>query len=199
MKKVLVVAVAVLGLVVTGTEKAAAQTTPNKFGYFDLEYVLSVMPGIEKVDTLMQVFERDSLNPEYQFELAELNRMDSTLKADSAKMPARLYQQRQQEQIQRYYKLQNWQQYSQQIMQSKQQELMAPYLNKVLEAFQAVIAEGKYTYVFKRETLWQAPPADNLIPIVAKKLGIKLPVDPNAPAEGGAPATKPATPPVKKN
>ena len=149
MKKVLVVAVAVFGLVVTGTQKAAAQTTPNKFGYFDLEYVLSVMPGIEKVDTLMQNFERDSLNPEYQFELAELNRMDSTLKADSAKMPARLYQQRQQEQIQRYYKLQNWQQYSQQIMQSKQQELMAPYLNKVLEAFQAVIAEGKYTYVFK--------------------------------------------------
>jgi outer membrane protein len=198
MKKVLVVAVAVLGLVVTGTEKAAAQTTPNKFGYFDLEYVLSVMPGIEKVDTLMQVFERDSLNPEYQFELAELNRMDSTLKADSAKMPARLYQQRQQEQIQRYYKLQNWQQYSQQIMQSKQQELMAPYLNKVLEAFQAVIAEGKYTYVFKRETLWQAPPADNLIPVVAKKLGIKLPVDPNAPGEN-APAAKPATPPVKKN
>lgn len=199
MKKVLVVAVAILGLVVTGTEKAAAQTTPNKFGYFDLEYVLSVMPGIEKVDTLMQVFERDSLNPEYQFELAELNRMDSTLKADSAKMPARLYQQRQQEQIQRYYKLQNWQQYSQQIMQSKQQELMAPYLNKVLEAFQAVIADGKYTYVFKRETLWQAPPADNLIPIVAKKLGIKLPVDPNAPSEGGAPATKPAPAPVKKN
>jgi outer membrane protein len=198
MKKVLVVAVAILGFVVTGTEKATAQTTPNKFGYFDLEYVLSVMPGVEKVDTLMQVFERDSLNPEYQFELAELNRMDSTLKADSAKMPARLYQQRQQEQIQRYYKLQNWQQYSQQIMQSKQQELMAPYLNKVLEAFQAVIADGKYTYVFKRETLWQAPPADNLIPIVAKKLGIKLPVDPNAPPEN-APASKPPAAPAKKN
>lgn len=198
MKKVLVVAMAMLGLVVTGSEKAIAQTTPNKFGYFDLEYVLSVMPGIGKVDTLMQVFERDSLNPEYQFELAELNRMDSTLKADSAKMPARLYQQRQQEQIQRYYKLQNWQQYSQQIMQSKQQELMAPYLNKVLEAFQTVIADGKYTYVFKRETLWQAPPADNLIPLVAKKLGIKLPVDPNAPGET-APAAKPATPPAKKN
>ncbi|HSC53890.1 MAG TPA: OmpH family outer membrane protein [Phnomibacter sp.] len=196
MKKVLVVAVAILGLVVTGTEKAAAQTTPNKFGYFDLEYVLSVMPGIEKVDSLLQIFERDSLNPEYKFELDELNRMDSALKADSAKMPAGLYKQRQQEQIQRYYKLQNWQQYSQQMMQSKQQELMAPYLNKVLEAFQAVIAEHKYTYIFKRETLWQAPPADNLIPLVAKKLGIKLPVDPNAPEN--APATKPATPPVKK-
>lgn len=75
---------------------------------------------------------------------------------------------------------------------------MAPYLNKVLEAFQAVIAEGKYTYVFKRETLWQAPPADNLIPLVAKKLGIKLPVDPNAPAEETKPAPKPAAP-AKKN
>lgn len=198
MKKVLVVAVALLGFMVTGTQQAAAQTTPNKFGYFDLEYVLGQMPGIEKIDTLMQSFERDSLNVEYQFELEELQRMDSTLKADSAKMPARLYQTRQQEQIQRYYKLQNWQQYSQQVMQAKQQELMAPYLNKVLEAFQAVIAEGKYTYVFKRETLWQAPPADNLIPLVAKKLGIKLPVDPNAPAEETKPAPKPAAP-AKKN
>lgn len=197
MKKVLVVAIAMLGLIVTGTQTAMAQATPNKFGYFDLEYVMSVMPGIERVDSLMQVFERDSLNVEYQFELAELNRMDSTLKADSAKMPARLYQQRQQEQIQRYYKLQNWQQYSQQVMQSKQQELMAPFLNKVLEAFQTVINENKYTYVFKRESLWQAPPADNLIPLVAKKLNIKLPAEANAPEDKPAPA-KPAAP-AKKN
>jgi outer membrane protein len=198
MKKVLVVIVAIVGMMLAGTEKAGAQ---NKFGYFDLEYVMSLMPGVEKVDSMMQVFERDSLNVEYQFELQELQRMDSTLKADSAKMPARLYQQRQQEQAQRFYKLQNWQQYSQQVMQAKQQELMAPYLNKVLEAFQGVINEGKYTYVFKRETLWQAPPADNLIPLVAKKLNLKLPNEAGA-QEKAPPATPPKTNPAappKKN
>lgn len=183
-------AIAILGMVLAGTENASAQ---NKFGYFDLEYVLSVMPGIEKVDSMMQSFEKDSLNTEYQFELAELQRMDSTLKADSAKMPARLYQQRQQEQAQRFFKLQNWQQYSQQVMQAKQQELLGPYYQKILEAFRQVKEEGKYTYVFKAESLYDAPQADNLVPIVAKKLNIKLPTPPAQGAGGGA------APPPKKN
>jgi len=192
--------VALAGLYMAGVQHVSAQAQPNKFGYFDLEYVVGLMPGVEKIDSMMAIFERDSLNPEYQFEFTELSRMDSTLKADSAKMPARLYQQRQQEQAQRFYKLQNWQQYTQQVMQGKQQELMAPYLNKVFEAFQNVVTEGKYTYVFKRDGLWIAPPADNLIPLVAKKLGLKLPQDPNAAseAEEKKPAAKPAPKPTPK-
>lgn len=165
-------AIAILVFTVASTKQAEAQ---NKFGYFDLEYVVSIMPGVEKVDTLMFLFERDSLTSEYKLELDELQRMDSILKKDSATMPAHYYRQRQQEQAQRYVKLQNWQQYSQQMMQGKQQELMSPYLNKVLEAFRAVVTENKYTYVFKQDALWDAPQADNLVPLVAKKLGIKLP------------------------
>ncbi len=190
MKKLLVAVIAFAGLMLAGTEKAAAQT---KMGYFDLEYVVSLMPGVSKVDTLLAEFEQDSLGAEYDFRLSEFQRNDSTLKADSAKMPARLYQEKRQGMMQQFYILQNWQQYSQQVMQAKQQELMAPYLNKVLEAFQKVVDENKYTYVFKRESLWIAPPGDNLIPPVAKKLGLKLPVDPNAPpATEEKPAAKPA-------
>jgi Skp family chaperone for outer membrane proteins len=187
MKKVLMAAIAILGMVLAGSQEASAQ---QKFGYFDLEYVLSVMPGVEKVDSMMQSFERDSLNSEYQFELAELQRMDSTLKADSAKMPARLYQQRQQEQAQRFFKLQNWQQYSQQVMQAKQQELLGPFYQKILEAFRQVKDEGKYTYIFKSESLYDAPQADNLVPLVAKKLNIKLPTAPGGAAPGNSPGAQ---------
>ena len=194
MKKLLVVAVALVGFMLAGTNKAAAQ---NKFGYFNLEYLVSQMPGIAKVDTLMAVFEQDSLNPEYQFELDELKRSDSTLKADSARMPVRLYQQRQQEQAQRFYKLQNWQQYSQQVMQNKQQELLAPYYNKVLAAFKQVVDEGKYTYVFKEESMLIAPPGDNLVPLVAKKVGIKLQADGGV-QQQQAPSKPAARPPGKQ-
>ena len=193
MKKLLVALAAVAGLMLAGSDKAAAQ---GKMGYFDLEYVVSLMPGVSKVDTLLAEFERDSLGMEYDFRLGEFQRNDSTLKADSAKMPARLYQEKKNEMIQKFYVLQNWQQYSQQVSQAKQQELMAPYLNKALAAFQQVVEEGKYGYVFKRETLWIAPPADNLIPLVAKKLGLKLPADPNAPPQEKEPATKPAAKPA---
>jgi outer membrane protein len=200
MKKLIVVLAAVAGFIFTGSNKATAQ---SKFGYFDLEYVVGLMPGIAKVDTLLQQFERDSLGLEYQFRMGEFQRNDSTLKADSAKIPARLYQEKKNELIQKFYVLQNWQQYSQQVSQQKQQELMEPFLNKALQAFQQVVDEGKYTYVFKRESLWIAPPGENLIPLVAKKLNIKLPADPNAP-QGAAPtegtkqpAAKPAG--TKKN
>ncbi|TAD86363.1 MAG: OmpH family outer membrane protein [Bacteroidetes bacterium] len=192
MKKLLVGAMALVGFMMLTTNEVAAQ---NKFGYFNIEYLVAQMPGVSKVDTLMAVFQSDSLNPEYQFELEELKRMDSTLKADSLKMPARLYQQRQQEQAQRFYKLQNWQQYSQQVMQNKQEELMAPFYNKIYAAFKQVVDEGKYTYVFKEEGLLIAPPGDNLIPLVAKKVGLKLPGEP---AQQQAPAAKPAAKPATK-
>jgi outer membrane protein len=192
MKKLFVAVVAIAAITLASFDKAAAQ---SKMGYFDLEYVVSLMPGVSKVDTTLAMFERDSLGAEYDFRLGEFQRNDSTLKADSAKMPARLYTDRKNEMIQKFYVLQNWQQYSQQVSQAKQQELMAPFLNKALAAFQQVVEEGKYGYVFKRESLWIAPPGDNLIPLVAKKLGLKLPVDPNAPPEQKEkpPAKAPAT------
>lgn len=170
-----------VGLGFMASHSAHAQTAPNKFGYFDLDYMVSLMPGVERVDSLLQVFQRDSLNPEYQYELEELQRNDSTLKADSAKMPARLYQQRQQEQAQRFYKLQNWQQYSQQVMQAKQAELLEPTYKKVFDAYKKVKEEGKYTYIFKQDSLFDAPPGDNLVPLVAKKLGVKLPANAEQP------------------
>ncbi len=156
----------------TGGQQAEAQ---NKFGYFDLETMVSLMPGVEKVDTALQIFERDSIGQEYDFELSEFQRQDSILKKDSAIMPARVYQQRQQEQARRFVKLQNWQQYAQQLMQAKQQELLAPYYEKVANAFRDVVKEGKYTYVFKQESLYEAPPGENLILLVAKKLNVTLP------------------------
>ncbi len=192
MKKLFVMLLSAMVINMATTQQVAAQ---NKFGYFDLEYVVSLMPGVGKVDTLMAFYERDSIGGEYDFRMGEFQRADSTLKKDSASMPAKLYQTRKEEQIQRFVVLQNWQSYSQQAMQAKQQELMAPYLNAALAAFQQVVSDGKYTYVFKRESMWIAPPADNLIPLVLKKLKI---VDPNAPPPT-APAPKGPAKPAGKN
>lgn len=193
MKKLLTIAAVTVALLFAGNDKAAAQ---NKFGYFDLDYVVSLMPGVSKVDTLMAVFEKDSLGAEYDFNLSELKRLDSTFKKDSATMPPRVREQQQQQMANLFYTIQNWQQYSQQISQAKQQQLMQPFLAKAINAFQAVVTEQKYTYVFKRDGLWLAPPADNLIIPVAKKLGLKLPQE-DQPAETAPPAKTPAKTPAK--
>lgn len=197
MKKLLTIAALTAALLFAGNDKAAAQ---NKFGYFDLDYVVSLMPGVSKVDTLMAAFEKDSLGMEYDFNLSELKRLDSTFKKDSISMPPRVREQQQQQMANLFYTIQNWQQYAQQISQGKQQQLMQPFLAKAINAFQTVVTEQKYTYVFKRDGLWLAPPADNLIIPVAKKLGLKLPPEEqpqNNPPQNTPPPKTPAKTPAK--
>jgi outer membrane protein len=81
------------------------------------------------------------------------------------------------------YQIQNWQQIVQNALQGKQSEIVEPIYRKAMAALNAVAKEAGYTYVYNREALLVAPPADDLLPLVAKKLNIKLPT----PAAGAAP------------
>ena len=186
MKKLFAIATFSVVLLFAGENKVTAQA---KFGYFDLDYVVSLMPGIGRVDTLLQSFQADSLGADFQFNLSEYKRIDSTFSHDSAKMAPRVREQMVAQKNQLGYMLQNWQQYSQQAIQAKQQELTAPYLQKAVAAFQAVKTAGGYNYVFKRESLWDAPPADNLIIPVLKKLNIKVPDELQPQQQGATGAT----------
>ena len=98
-------------------------------------------------------------------------------------------------------KLINWQQYQQEMMQKKQEDLLLPYRQKIAQALSEVVAEQKYNLVLKADALSpyaQPSIADNLTIRVALKL--KLPIskeieDAFKAATGGA--TKPATPAKK--
>lgn len=180
MKKFLLGVALIAGFAMAGNAQGTAAPA-IKIGYFDLEAMISLMPGADKIDSLMQVFARDSINTEYEFRVSEFNRNDSILRADSAKTPAKVYQERKAKLFQEFYLLQNWQEYSQQMYQQKQQELVGPYAQKAIAAFRQVVAEGKYTHVFKADSVYEAPQSDNLIPLVAKKLGINLPKEAQQP------------------
>jgi len=174
MKKILVVCVA-LGFSLLYTNSTQAQ---GKIGVFDEQSVLGLMPGIEKVDTLLNQYVTDSLSVERDYELSELKRKDSTFKKDSATINPSLRSIYQKEIAQHFYKLQNWQQYQQQMVQQKQDILLRPYLEKVYNALQEVVAEQKYVYVFKADAFspYAPPPlSDNLSIKVAVKMGLKLP------------------------
>lgn len=191
MKKLFAVAALAMAMLFGSNQKASAQ---NKFGYFDDKTVLSMMPGIGKVDTAIAVFQQDSLGAEKEFRTAEFYRNDSTLKADSVTLvKARIYDSKKKELIQQFYLLQNWDQYAQQQMQNKQAELLQPFQEKLSVAYQAVVKEGGYSYVFKIDNLYSAPPNDNLIPLVLKKLGIKIPAQ--EPQGQQTPARAPARTP----
>jgi outer membrane protein len=50
---------------------------------------------------------------------------------------------------------------------------MAPITKKATDAIQAVAKENGYAYVINKEQLLVSPPADDILPLVKKKLGLK--------------------------
>ena len=73
------------------------------------------------------------------------------------------------------YQIQNWQQIVQNAMQGKQSQLLEPVYRKAMNALNQVAKENGYSYVYTKDALLVAPPGDDLLPLVAKKLNIKMP------------------------
>jgi Skp family chaperone for outer membrane proteins len=198
MKKLLFVSMA-FALSLFATTQTNAQV---KIGTFDEEAILSLMPGIQKVDTLLQKYVADSLKPEYEYEIYQFQTKDSTFKRDSANMNSSVKAIVKKEIGQHLAKIQNWQQYQQQMLQGKQQEFLRPYLEKIYAALQVVLQEQKYTHVFKKDVFIYADKSDELMLRVIQKLKIPVPrdVEEQIKALGGATqgAPAPAKAPAKK-
>lgn len=206
MKKLLLVCVTVAASLLF-SNNAQSQV---KIGYFDEQTLLSLFPGIDKVDTLMNSYVRDSLNVEYQYSVVEYQRRDSLFKKDSATMPAKAREMALGELNRLYYKIANWQQYAQEMQQDKMDRLLLPYRQQMVAALQQVVAENKYTLVLKAEAIspYIDPSIsilDNLTIRTAMKLKMELPkewIDAWKAAGGTIPGTTGAKPPTtapKKN
>ncbi len=176
MKKLLLVCVAVVAsLMFSNTTHAQSQ----KIGYFDEQETLLFFPGIGKVDTLLQVYQRDSLGAEYEARIYEYNRADSIFRRDSAGMPVKVRELAISDLNKKRGILANWQTNAQQMYEAKMNQLLMPYKQKIFDALKLVIAEQKYTYVLNAQALAmqyaQPPILDNLGIRVAIKLKLPLP------------------------
>jgi len=155
----------------------------------------------------MESFQKDSLQVEYNYTLKDYERQDSIWKRDSAGLAPKARELAMGDLNKLRQKLIYWQQYSEQLINAKQEQLLNPFRQKILEAFNAVVAEQKYTLVIKADALspYLNPSVlDNIAFRVAIKM--KLPLGKDAEdqwrAAGGTglPATSApaARPPVKK-
>lgn len=189
MKKVLSLVAASFLLVFVGNY-ANAQ---NKLGHVSIEDVVSIMPDIKKADSILQKFQKDSLENLLPFYLGEYKRKDSI--ANAPNTPAAIKQKAQQEAAEYAQYLQNWDQYMQSERNRKQQEVLNPYFTKAFQLISDVAKENGYTWVFKQDALLVAPPTDDLLPLIAKKLGVKSPGGVDQPGTTNQPASKePAKP-----
>jgi outer membrane protein len=168
MKKLKVLAMAVALLLTCG---AIAQ---SKFGYISMDNVVQLMPGSAHIDSLLNRYDLDSIQPEYA-SLVEQYKWNDSLYNDSLKTPPSVRSEIAKKLPGLIYQIQNWQQIREQALQDKQSRLLAPIYKDVFDAIKAVAKEKGYTHVFSREAFLVAPDGDDLIVAVAARLKLKVP------------------------
>jgi outer membrane protein len=165
MKRVLFVGMMILGLMAAG--QVSAQ---NKMAYVSIDEVVQMMPEYKKAMGEMAQFD-SALQINYAETVKELNRQDSIYKTDSAKWSNAIRTANREKMKKLLTDLQGFEQSYQQQMQQKQEELMTPVAQKATGLINDVAKTNGYTYVFRKEALLVQPDADDLLPLVKKKLG----------------------------
>jgi outer membrane protein len=187
MKKLVLIAVAMLVIAGLGST-ASAQ---GKIGYINSEELMASMPETEKANKDLTEYQ-ELLQKQNNDLLKELGEKDSLFVKDSARLSEATKTFRRNELIKLYQEVQGFSQNAQEQLQQRSQQLMVPIRNKAMDAIKAVAKESGYAYVIDNSSgsLLIAPPGDDLLPLVKKKLNIKDP----APA-----APKPAAPAPGRN
>ncbi len=169
MKKIFTVLTLAAGLLLA--DSANAQ---SKFGYISVDNVVGLMPETGKLDSLLERYQADSINPQYA-QIVSLYQYKDSVYRDSVKTPPAVRKQIEQELPTLIYQIQNWQQIVNQAIEAKQNELLAPIYRKVYDAIKLVAKEKGYTHILSKESLLVAPEADDIILLVAAKLKINVP------------------------
>jgi len=165
MKKVVFLGMMLLGFVAANTLSAQ-----NKVAYISVDEVVQLMPEYKKAMGDMAQFD-SALQINYAETVKELNRQDSLFKADSVKWSSAIKTANREKMKKLLVDLQGYEQSYQQQMQQKQEELMTPVAQKANQLIQDVAKANGYNYVFRKEALLVYPDADDLLPLVKKKLG----------------------------
>jgi Skp family chaperone for outer membrane proteins len=158
------------------SEKTEAQQI--KIGVFDIDaMVMYGMPGYRNVDSLLQIYQRDSLNAEYEVYQNEYQRLDSTFKADSllvvqGKKSKTLLDYTGNERKKMLTNIVYWQQIAQSKFDNKRGQLARPLYEQVANAYKKVIETKKYTLILKPQAFEAGSAVDNLFISVARELKI---------------------------
>jgi len=183
-----------------------ARSQTLKVGVFDIGIMVQAMPGYPIVDSLMEIYDRDSLGSLREYYESEYQRLDSTYKSDSAQVAAgkkskaildMVYADRQKAMINIIY----WQQIAQNKSNEKRSVLSQGIYNLVVNAYKKVLARKKYTLVLKPQTYEGGFKIDNIFIAVARELKLtELPQNLLFLGDDPDPVKQPTTqkPPVTK-
>ncbi|MEO8583857.1 MAG: OmpH family outer membrane protein [Flavitalea sp.] len=167
----------------------------SKFGYISTEELIGIMPETQKADSTLQQY-RTALIQNAQDKQSSLEGAIEKFNKDSSAMTSSVKEVKRTELQKMLTDLQGEEPRMQQQLQARQQELINPINKKAFDAIQAVAKESGFTYIFEKNALLVAPPGDDVIQLVAKKLNVKMPVQGQRQGAAGQ-GQRPAAPPAK--
>jgi outer membrane protein len=174
-----------LFLLIAALITAGITMAQTKIGYIRIDDMVSLMPEVPRIDTLVTIYRTDSLANEYNTLIQLYQFKDSVYRDSIHKAPDAVRKQIEGELPGLIYQIQNWQSLSQQAVENKQGELLQPVYKKVYDAIRAVAKEKGYTHVFNKDVFLVAPEGDDMLAAVAAKLKVKLPAQTPANKAGG--------------
>ncbi|NSL89745.1 OmpH family outer membrane protein [Chitinophaga solisilvae] len=169
MKKFVIIAfVAVAGLF---SVNAMAQ---SKVAHINAQALVGAMPEAKKAETDLQTFaqgleaEGKTMVDEYTKKMKEFDEKAASMTENMKEIKGREIQDAQK-------RIQDYRDQAEQKVQGKQQELLKPIYDKARKAIEDVAKEKGYGYVIDSSAglLLVSPAADDLLPAVKAKLGIK--------------------------
>ena len=138
--------------------------------------MVQALPEYRGIDSLTQIYERDTLGSEYQIYQSEYQRLDSTFKSDSAaRKPQSVLDYTNNQKQQMAFNLIYWNQIAQNKSDSYRGRLAQPLYQRVLAAYKKVLSTRKYNLILKTNTYEVGTQIDNLFPLVAKEMNVTLP------------------------
>lgn len=162
----------VVALIIVFSSASNAQNA-LKIGYIDFNTLIAAMPGVDSVKIKLQKYQQ-TLTDQLDAMRAEFENKYLDYQSQSASMSDLIKQTKEKELQDLQGRIDGFQTKAQQDLQAKQQELLAPIVEKAKSAIKEVAKENKYTYVLNsiEDVVLYNEPTDDLMALVKKKLGI---------------------------
>jgi outer membrane protein len=166
-----------------------AQTTTQKIGYADVDYIFSQLPDAKQIDTDLKSLQTqlknqiDAKYSEFQKKLTDYN---AAVQANTMPDAVRNNTERELQQLQQ--NIEKLQQDAQTNLQTKQNQLMQPVYKKVGDAITSVAKENGYNYILTQQiggidVILYGEDNLDISDLVLKKLGVTpKPATPATPA-----------------
>jgi outer membrane protein len=159
---------------ILGCSLASQAQNPVKIGYIDFNTLLAAMPGIDSVKIKLQSYQK-TLTDQMDAMKAEFENKYLDYQSQSSSMSDLIKSTKEKELTDLQGRIDAFQQKASQDLQTKQQELVEPFIAKAKTAINDVAKENKYTFVLNaiEDVVLYKSEADDMMTVVKKKLGIQ--------------------------